>query len=74
MRGQTEGWDPDPDLEELLIVLGKDFVSMNVIGPVTAVYKLFFFSIAGNINWNRKLGSTVLLCSQNYTSLSSTPF
>lgn len=43
MRGQTEGWDPDPDLEELLILLGKDFVSMNVIGPVTAVYKLFFF-------------------------------
>lgn len=34
-------WDTDLDLEELLIVLGKEFVSMNVIRPVTAVYKFF---------------------------------
>lgn len=69
-------WDTDLDLEELLIVLERDFASMKVTRAVTAIYRSFL-SVADNIYWNRKwifnIRSLVLLCSQAYTCLSSTP-
>lgn len=70
-----EVWDTDLDLEELLM-LERAFASVRVTRAVTAVYRSFL-SVAGNIYWNRKwifnMRSLVLLCSQAYTCLSSTP-